>query len=155
MFCTSVAVHNLPYAFGDTATSIFPMMFEDSSIAKDFKCKSTKVSYLISDGLGPYFEEKLINEIYKAQCYYTVQIDETPIPEKRVNQLDILLRYFADNNGKVVVRHWETCDIGSATADKIIACVQTSLESLPSDKLLSAFSDGPNVMKSFKTKMMD
>lgn len=155
IFCTSVAVHNLPYAYGNTASSIFPIMFEDSNIAKDFKCKSTKVSYLISDGLGPFFKEKLVNEVYKTQCYYTVQIDETPVAEKRVEQLDILLRYFSDNNGKVVIRHWETCHIGSATADKIVTCVQESLEGLPSDKLLSVFSDGPNVMKCFKKKMMD
>lgn len=75
--------------------------------------------------------------------------------KERVNQLDIFLRYFADNIGKVVICHWETCYIGSATADEIIKCIQRSMESLPSNKLLSVFSDGQNVMISFKWKMMD
>lgn len=51
IFCTSVAVCNLPYFYAVNAISIFPIMIEDSSIVKDFKCKSSKLSYVISDGL--------------------------------------------------------------------------------------------------------
>ena len=46
MFCVAVACHNVPYMFINTASSLFPKMFLDSEVANDFKCKSTKLSYI-------------------------------------------------------------------------------------------------------------
>ena len=63
LFCVAVASQSLPYSFANVASSLFPKMFHDSEIAKSFKCKSSKLSYVISDGLGPYLKQKFIDEI--------------------------------------------------------------------------------------------
>ncbi|KAH7977662.1 hypothetical protein HPB49_003149 [Dermacentor silvarum] len=105
---------------------------------------------MISDGLGPHFKKKVIEELSWPEVYYSIQIDETPKPEQRVQQLDVLVRYFSRKQQKVVIEHLESFNLGRATADIIIDCVERSITELPKEKLLCFFSDGPNTMKSVK-----
>ncbi|KAL1487059.1 hypothetical protein MTO96_008362 [Rhipicephalus appendiculatus] len=95
LFTMSLAVKAIPFAYADTASRTFPLMFPDSKIAESFSCGRTKASYIVSDELGPHFKSKVIDEVSWPDVYYTIQIDETPKPEQRVQQLDILLRYFS------------------------------------------------------------
>ena len=48
---------------------LFPAMFPDSDIAKQYSMKATKYKYLITHGIAPYVEGKLINDIKKAEGY--------------------------------------------------------------------------------------
>lgn len=155
LFTVALASDNVPYAFADTGTKIFPKMFHDSQVARDFNCKRSKVSYIISDGLGPYLKEQLITDIIANDCFYSIQIDETPIPEKRVQQMDVLVRYFSVKQGRVVVQHLQSYHLGHATAADLFDAVKDSLTELPLPKFLSFFSDGPNVMKSLKNKLKE
>lgn len=155
LFAMSLAVKGIPFSYADVAAKIFPPMFHDSQIAGKFSCGRTKVSYMISDGLGPHFKKKVIEELSWPEVYYSIQIDETPKPEQRVQQLDVLVRYFSRKQQKVVIEHLESFNLGRATADIIIDCVERSITELPKEKLLCFFSDGPNTMKSVKKKLKD
>lgn len=155
LFTVAIASDSVPYSFADTGTKIFPRMFQDSSVARDFNCKRSKVSYIVSDGLGPYLKNELISDIVKNNCFYSIQIDDTPIPEKRIQQMDIAVRYFSEIQGRVVVHHLQSYHLGHATASDMFASVKDALTELPLSKLLSFFSDGPNVMKALKSKMKE
>ena len=49
-----IALHNLPCQAADHLSSLFPVMFPDSKIAKGFACRHTKTKALICDTLDPY-----------------------------------------------------------------------------------------------------
>lgn len=102
-FALGVALSGIPYTYGDVATKMMPLMFPDSKIAKEFQCGRKKLSYIISDGLGPYFKKAVTDELNRPHTYYTIQIDETPLPEQRRQQLDVMARYFSDTQSVLLL----------------------------------------------------
>lgn len=80
-FILGLALAGMPF-HGKTQQQIFPLMFPDSKMAKQFQCGKRKVSYIVSDGLGPYFKKVVIDELNRAGVYYSIQIDKTPIPKQ-------------------------------------------------------------------------
>ena len=48
---------------------VFRTMFPDSAIAQKFSCSSTKLAYLVTFGIAPYFTEKLVDKIRASKCY--------------------------------------------------------------------------------------
>ena len=45
------------------SSQLFPLMFPDSTILKSFTEGSTKLSYIIKNGLAPFLQEELKKEI--------------------------------------------------------------------------------------------
>ncbi|XP_037523348.1 uncharacterized protein LOC119400398 [Rhipicephalus sanguineus] len=154
-FALGVALSGIPYTYGDAATKMMPLMFPDSKIAKEFQCGRKKLSYIISDGLGPYFKKAVTDELNKPHTYYTIQIDETPLPEQRCQQLDVMARYFSDSQKRVVVKHLRSYHLGSATSGVLLAHVKEALQDLPARNMLCFYSDGPNVMRSLKKRLKE
>lgn len=134
-------------------TKLFPKMFCDSKTASDFNMNRKKLSYTVSDGIEPYLKRKLLEDILKEDSFYSIQVDETPISEKRVNQFDVLVRYFSDADKQIVIHHLQSFFMGHAKAEDLLNNIKLALADLPKDRLLSFFSDGPNVMKSVKNKL--
>ncbi|KAL1482471.1 hypothetical protein MTO96_050322 [Rhipicephalus appendiculatus] len=143
IFAMYVVSKGIPYTWGDTATDIYKKMFPDSNVAKNFNCGRAKLSYIISDGLGPYFKSKLLGELCRPNVFFSLMIDETPKPEQRVQQLDLLVRYFSESRQQVVVEHLNSFNLGRATGDIIVECIEDALAELPRQGLLCFFSDGP------------
>ncbi|KAG0415909.1 hypothetical protein HPB47_006937 [Ixodes persulcatus] len=52
---------------------------QNSKVAKDFFCSRKKASYVVSDGLGPYFESLVLKELNQAGVSYSIAVDETPL----------------------------------------------------------------------------
>lgn len=128
-------------------------MFPDSEVAKKFSCSRSKLSRIVSDGLGPYFKSRVVSELCHPNVFFSVMIDETPKPEQRTQQLDVLVRYFSNSQQQVVVEHVQSYNLGRATAEVIVGCVEDALTELPKRGLVCFFSDGPNVMKSVRNKL--
>ncbi|KAL3195697.1 hypothetical protein MRX96_001819 [Rhipicephalus microplus] len=128
-------------------------MFPDSETAKGFQCGRKKLSYIISDGLGPYFKAKVIKELDIPDTFYSIMIDESPIPEAKVQQLDVLVRYYSTNTENVVVEHLQSFHLGHATADELFSCIENALSDVRKNNMICFYSDGPNVMKSLKRKL--
>ncbi|KAH9371469.1 hypothetical protein HPB48_010416 [Haemaphysalis longicornis] len=154
LFTMSLAVKAIPFAYADTASRTFPLMFPDSKIAESFSCGRSKVSYIVSDGLGPHFKIKVIDEVSWPDVYYTIQIDEPPKQEQRVQQLDISCSTFRKPNRKLSLN---TCSLLTWVVPQPTVCltVLKSIPDLPRNKFLCFFSDGPNTMKSAKTKLKE
>ncbi|KAH3881248.1 hypothetical protein DPMN_005172 [Dreissena polymorpha] len=47
------------------------------TITEQFSMRKSKVSYLISDGLGPFFRKEIEKQIQTSRYPYTIQFDET------------------------------------------------------------------------------
>ncbi|XP_070379490.1 uncharacterized protein [Dermacentor albipictus] len=155
LFVLGMTLKGIPYSWADTATDLYPKMFPDSEIAKKFSCKRSKTSYIVSDGLGSYFKKLVVDELNKADVFYSIAIDETPIPEQRCQQLDVVVRYFSDKAQQVVVEHLQSYRLGSATAEILAGEIQKAMMDLPQKNFICFFTDGPNVMKSLKKKMQE
>ena len=56
-------------------TDVFKAMFRDGIIAQHMSCGPTKLSYLISFGIAPYFMNLLLKELKDAPCF-VIAFDE-------------------------------------------------------------------------------
>lgn len=83
-------------------------MFTASERAKQFSCKRYKASYIVSDGLGPYFKKLVLDELNKPNVFFSVGIDETPLPEQKCKHLDVVVRYFSNKMQRVVMEHLQS-----------------------------------------------
>ncbi|KAH6938220.1 hypothetical protein HPB50_007806 [Hyalomma asiaticum] len=126
-------------------------MFPDPEAAKGFQCGRKELSYVIPDGLGPYFKAKVVQELDVPDTFYSIVIDESPISEANVPQLDVLVGYNTKTEN-VVVEHLQSLHLGHATADELFSCSEDALSGIRKNDICF-YSDGPNVMKSLKRKL--
>ena len=119
-------------------------MFEND-ITKLFSCSRSKVSYLITDALGPYFKELLKKDINDS-CF-TLLYDETTNSESK-KELQVQIKYWSVGN-KVQTRHLETFFIPNGTAETIKNHLIIAMDNfdLKVKNLVMLGSDGPNVNK--------
>ena len=152
LWALKTASENFSFRVSDGVPELFQKMFPDSTIAKHMTMSRTKVSYMISHGLGPYFQQQTVGDIQRIpNTYYTLHFDETTNAQIK-KQMDILVRYYSEVHGEVKVRFLKAVMFGHAfvktVADEVWRTLQQS--GLSPRFLLSLSSDGPNVNKSIK-----
>ena len=76
----------------ENVAACYQQQFPDSSIAKNVSIGTTKMSYLVSYGLRPYFNEMTIKDIVQGNSYFTLHFDET-ITAQVKKQMDLLVHY--------------------------------------------------------------
>ena len=73
----------------------------DSSILKKMKMKRSKLSYMISHGLGPYFHDILVQDLRNAPSF-TLGLDSATTKQNGLTKsLDFKVRYFSERHGMV------------------------------------------------------
>ncbi len=72
-------------------SALFAKMFPDSEIAKQYAMGRTKVMYLITYGIAPYYEDDLYKRITPVECY-SASFDEVLNQSSQVKQMDLLIR---------------------------------------------------------------
>ena len=80
-------------------TDVFKAMFPDSIIARRMNCGPTKLSYLISFGIAPYFMDLLLKELKDAPCF-VIFFNESFNKDLENEQMDFIVRYFKDDEVK-------------------------------------------------------
>jgi len=55
LWAMNAARHGYSYYSCDESPDLFKVMFPDSNIAQNFRMERTKLSYVISHGIGPFF----------------------------------------------------------------------------------------------------
>lgn len=120
---------------------VFKAMFGDG-VPSCFSLGRTKLSYIITEALGPYLRNILLEECNKV--YYTLIYDETTNVEGK-KELQIALRYWSDQENEIVTCHLETFFIQSATGEKLEEYIMQSLHNsnMSHLKMLMLGSDGP------------
>ena len=68
-------------------------MFCDGKIAKEFSCGKTKRSYLVKDGIAPYFLEVLHEDI-KNTSHFVTMFDESYNHVTNKSQMDLHVRFW-------------------------------------------------------------
>ncbi|GBL72175.1 hypothetical protein AVEN_115162-1 [Araneus ventricosus] len=130
------------YNFCEENNKIFEKMFKDNLIAKQFSCGATKTEYVCCFRLAPYFKATLIKCLHNVE-QYTVLFDETLNKASQLKQMDILVRFFY--NDQIVTRYLTSAFIGHAKADDILSAFYECVEKLKLSKILQISMDGPNV----------
>ena len=73
----------------------------DSAILKKMKMKSSKLSYVVSHGLGPHFHEILVKDLKTAPSF-TLGLDSATTKQLGLSKsLDFKVRYFSERFGMV------------------------------------------------------
>ena len=125
-------------------TDIFKAMFPDSSIAQHMSCDPTKLSYLISFGIAPYFRDLLLADLKQTSSCFVVSFDESFQSWTTKEQMDFTVRYFKNN--KVESRYLTSLFLGHTTAKDLKKKVWRSYWAIRTwRKLLQICMDGPNV----------
>ena len=143
-----VAASNFFYSSCDGTPQLFQRMIPCDA-SRLFTLSRTKVSYLVSDGLGPFFRKQLCENVSKSTAF-VLQFDETGTVQSK-KQCDILLRYWSVERGEVVVQFLKAIffkhALGSDVAKQILETLQEDQYQIPLSKFLNIGSDGPNVNK--------
>ena len=129
-------------------TDVFKEMFPDSIIAQHMSCGPSKLSYLISFGIAPYFMDLLLKELKDAPCF-VISFDESFNEELEKEQMDFIVWYFKD--GEVKSRYLSSRCLGHTTAKDLKRAFEECTEKLDLKNLIQVSMDGPNV----NWKMLD
>ena len=108
-------------------TDVFKAMFPDSIIAQHMSCCPTKLSYLISFGIAPYFMDLLLKELKDAPCF-VISFDESFNEELEKEQIDFIFRYFKD--GEVNSGYLSSGFLGHTTAKDLKRAFEECTEKL-------------------------
>ena len=138
---TSVMSH-FSYNSAHDITDVFKAMFPDSIIAQHMSCGPTKLSYLISFGIAPYFMDLLLKELKDAPCF-VISFDESFNEELEKEQMDFIVRYFKD--GEVKSRYLLSELLGHTTAKDLKRAFEECTEKLDLKNLIQVSMDGPNI----------
>jgi hypothetical protein len=105
------------------------------------------MSYVISHGLGPYFRDRLLEDIKNCQRF--VLCFDEKLNNQKKKQLDLLFRYWSSQKGLVVTRYYRTILLGHAQATKVADGILDSFQTDGIDitKILMLSRDNPNVNK--------
>lgn len=77
---------------------------------------------------------------------------DSPIPEAKVQQLDVVVRYYSANTENVVVEYLQSFHFGHAIAAELFSCIEDALSGVRKNDMICFYSDGSNAMKSLKRK---
>jgi hypothetical protein len=147
--------HGFSYKSSDNTRELFQTMFPDSKIAEKFSIQHSKMSYVISHGIGPYFRNQLVEDLKSCQRFVVCFDEQTNNQNKK--QLDLLVRYWSLKKGLVVTRYYRTILLGHAQATVVAGGI---LESFATDgidikKILMLSRDNPNVNKTVEKLIND
>jgi len=78
--------YNQSFASRDDVIETWKYIFPNDNIVKDMSLASTKSSYCIAYGLGPYYHQDLVDDLKRS--YYSLIVDETTTQQK-IKQLDL------------------------------------------------------------------
>ena len=154
LWALKVVEDDSSFASFDDMQCLFRSMFPDSKIAQEYRCGTTKVRYLVTYGLAPYFEELLLKDIKTSQYGYTLHYDETKTSQTK-KQMDLVIRYWSTDRKRVVVHYFGSIFFGHVQALTVSSSLldYISNKSLPLNMLLSLSSDGPNVNRAIEAQM--
>ncbi len=142
-----IAMHNLSFQSADHLSSLFGVMFPDSTIASDFSCRHTKTKAIICGTLDPYHKKPVVENVLN--CPFSLLCDESNEKGDSVKLLTILIRSYECDRGCIATRHLHTVGITGMSAADIFESIKDVLDKygLEFSHLMAFVSDTCNVMK--------
>ena len=91
---------------------VFTAMFPDSRIAKSFQSGPYKLDYICNFGLAPFL--KTILKLKKSE-HFVISYDESMNEVTQKCQMDVLIRYFDEDDKQVKLRYLDSHFLGHLT----------------------------------------
>lgn len=98
---------------------LFKRMFSDSEIAANYSMSESKFRYVTTFGLGPYFAMKLLYDVKQSPAH-ALLFDESLNEQMQSKQLDVHVRYWSYENGRVESRYLRSLFISHGRTDDIL-----------------------------------
>lgn len=132
------------------SASLFAQMFPDSEIASRFGMQKDKNSYVVTYGLGPYFQNQLSSIVQKCP-FFAISFDESLNKISQLGQMDIVVRFWNDEKNQADTRFLTSVFLGHATSDDLLHAFTSALSqhNLNIKRMLQVSMDGPNVNLKF------
>ena len=107
---------------------------------------STKLAYLITHGLAPFFHDELLKLI---PSKYVICFDEAFNEISKKGQMDVVIRFWDSSMNKVCSRYLPSLFMGHSTAENIMNNFLEASSEMKLCNLIQVSMDGPNVNWSF------
>ena len=117
-------------------------MIPDSSVGKGFILSPLKCSYVICDGIAPFFKTLLLDELKEAWSY-VMSYDESLNHITQTDQIVLIVRFW-DNNKKRV-RYFDSGFLGHTGEKQFLEKFHELTEKLIPTRFIQISMDGPNV----------
>ena len=142
--------HGIASKFFDCSSELFPQMFEDSAVGREWGkpgkgLRQGKGDYFATDGIHPFLKNQLVQKL--RESHFSLNIDESTVLKS--SQLDINVSYWDRDTKCIVKRNLTTVSMeGGTTAEEIVNVVLKELDddSIPSENLVSLTTDGCSTM---------
>lgn len=148
LWCLQQVLTHQSFRAGASSVSLFKIMFPDSNIASSMQLQRTKISYVITCGIAPFFKSELLQTIQKCN-YFAVGFDESLNKVSQSGQMDINVRFWDSIKNEICTNYYNSVFIGHSTADDILKAFLAGIDGLDVTKILQISMDGPNVNKKF------
>ena len=142
-YVLNLVKNHCSYNSAQYSNDLFAKMFPDSEIAKKFTCSPTKCSYFACFGLGPYYEELLLNKLNEVPIY-SVSFDESFNKITKKEQMDLTIRFWDADQQKIVNRYLGSKFLGHTTSNDLILAFNEGTALLKKEKIIQIGMDGPN-----------
>ena len=149
-----LACSNYSLCSSDHIGDLFRKMFPDSKIAANFSLSRTSASYIIGEGMAPYFTRVVIDDLVKSDLPFTLHFDETTTTQVK-KQMDLTLRYWSLTHNEVWVAFYTSLVFGHAEGDRVSSEIydQMQKDGIPVHRMVTLVHDGPNVNKTIFRKV--
>ena len=117
------------------------LCLQTAIFVQGMSCWPTKLSYLITFGIAPYFKQLLVEDLKKAACF-VVLFDDSLNTELHQEQIDFTVRYFKKD--QVMTRYLSWAFLGHTTAKDLKLKFEEATKNLDTNRMVQALMDGPN-----------
>ena len=145
-----MAERDIPFTQCPDLITLAQTMAKDIKVLNCMSMDRTTASYKMNYGLAKYFQGKLDSELQNT--FFSLNIDESTTSnlEKAVA---VLVSYFSEEEGQIVVKHLESFKIVNANAENLFnsICQMFETHGLPWQNIISVLLDSCNTMRGKKT----
>lgn len=118
--------HNLSYNSMDCAVKLNKIIYDGSSKASDYICLArTKMESLVTEVLGPYAIQNVIDDLNNDSMFYCLQTDASN--KKNIKLFPLVVQYFTAKNG-IQNKLLDFYENSNESADGMFHAIQKSME---------------------------
>ena len=135
-----VSEHSLGFSMIPQLVDFVQEMNRDPDALSVLQMSRQSGTYKMTDGLAPALRQKLVHDL--RQYKFSINLDVCSNNEnKRV--LTVLASYYSEEAERVIVQHYRSTEVKSATAESVYQAVTYTLEKdiIPLENLVSVLSD--------------
>ena len=146
LWALKVIESHFSYNSSRNIVDLLKMMLRDSKIVEKLCLCSTKLAYLITHGLAPFFHDELLKLI---SSKYVTCFDEAFNELFKKGQLDIVIRFWDSSMNKVCSLYLSRSFMGHSTAEGIMNNFVEASSEMKLCNLVQVSMNSPNVNWSF------